>query len=576
MAKKYYAVKQGHSPGVYETWGECEKQVKGFSGASHKSFPTKAEAEEFIGLTSDKFENNIVDLQTNKPSDVIAYVDGSYEDSVKLFSYGLVIFHNGNELHFAEKYNTPDLIEMRNVAGEIMGAQKAMQYCIDNNIPSMDLYYDYEGIEKWCTSKWKANKAGTKAYKAFYDKIKSDLTVNFFKVTAHTGDEYNELADQLAKNAIKGFISPFENKENNMPSQTNIYLDRTSVDSFIEELGVKEWGKEFTVNPLQKIGNQYRCEFWIETNPENIDFYFRNDGTCTLKAIGNSIENASRLIELIENNSFKNKNKNATCTFNSISNESFLELISYLDSIEKLTKEANREVASPPHTHIKYKSNFGDSMVISYYPSTSKLMFQGSPAYIITEAMYFMTKQEGVSENEIIESQKEIYQSNDITVDEARAKLKARIPNAYEKLDDTILKILSPAISLSEANPTVEEYSCFVFPALKALEATLLDRLLNKQINLQPPQNFGSVFIPDQNNGRHAMKSSLATQISDSNYVTSLENIYNYFKQQRHAIFHANQILILTKMIFNKFEADAIINDVLDLIDKAGEYTYKA
>ena len=43
--KKYYAVKQGVKPGIYETWAECEAQTKGFSGAQYKSFGSMAEAE---------------------------------------------------------------------------------------------------------------------------------------------------------------------------------------------------------------------------------------------------------------------------------------------------------------------------------------------------------------------------------------------------------------------------------------------------------------------------------------------------------------------------------------------------
>ncbi len=36
---------------------------------------------------------------------------------------------------------------MRNVAGEIEGAKLAMQFCIDNHIEEIDIYYDYEGVE---------------------------------------------------------------------------------------------------------------------------------------------------------------------------------------------------------------------------------------------------------------------------------------------------------------------------------------------------------------------------------------------------------------------------------------------
>src|SRR5262245_52962954 len=37
---KVYAVKVGRQPGIYEMWAACGAQVKGFSGAEYKSFPT--------------------------------------------------------------------------------------------------------------------------------------------------------------------------------------------------------------------------------------------------------------------------------------------------------------------------------------------------------------------------------------------------------------------------------------------------------------------------------------------------------------------------------------------------------
>ena len=43
--KKYYVVWQGHKPGVYENWEDCQLQIKGFPDAKYKSYPTQAEAE---------------------------------------------------------------------------------------------------------------------------------------------------------------------------------------------------------------------------------------------------------------------------------------------------------------------------------------------------------------------------------------------------------------------------------------------------------------------------------------------------------------------------------------------------
>ena len=156
MAKKFYAVRKGYNTGIYESWDECKKQTSGFSGAEFKSFPTKEEAMAFIeGRKSD---------DNAAASEAIAYVDGSFLVEKSMFSFGAVLFHNGEEKHFSKAFDIPDLVSMRNVAGEIKGAEFVMQYCLDNNIASIDIYYDYEGIEKWCSGAWKANKSGTQRY----------------------------------------------------------------------------------------------------------------------------------------------------------------------------------------------------------------------------------------------------------------------------------------------------------------------------------------------------------------------------------------------------------------------------
>ena len=46
--KKYYAVRVGRHPGIYITWPEAQKEVSGFVGAVYKSFPSLAEAQEYM------------------------------------------------------------------------------------------------------------------------------------------------------------------------------------------------------------------------------------------------------------------------------------------------------------------------------------------------------------------------------------------------------------------------------------------------------------------------------------------------------------------------------------------------
>lgn len=41
---KFYVVWEGHTPGIYTTWAECEEQVKGYPGACYKAFRSMEEA----------------------------------------------------------------------------------------------------------------------------------------------------------------------------------------------------------------------------------------------------------------------------------------------------------------------------------------------------------------------------------------------------------------------------------------------------------------------------------------------------------------------------------------------------
>ncbi|MGN0478570.1 MAG: viroplasmin family protein [Hominenteromicrobium sp.] len=198
MAKKYYAVRVGRQTGIFETWEDCRAQTTGFKGASFKSFPSRAEAEAYLQGTDDLTKKS---AETD-PDTAVAYVDGSYHAGTHAFSCGAVLFLNGEELHFSQKFTDAQLAEMRNVAGEIKGAETVMTYCMEHGVPSVTIFHDYEGVAKWATGEWKANKPGTAAYRAFCAKAAEKLRFRFVKVKGHSGDKYNDLADRLAKDAL--------------------------------------------------------------------------------------------------------------------------------------------------------------------------------------------------------------------------------------------------------------------------------------------------------------------------------------------------------------------------------------
>ena len=219
--KKFYAVKQGRKTGMFLTWDDCKKQVMGYPGAIYKSFGTREEAEAYLGVTGAQTgqKNGTVDAtertagitrsvssgnnkSENTENAVEIYVDGSYHAATKEFSYGMVVLVDGKEEKFSQKMTDPELAQMRNVAGEIKGSEAAMQYALDHEIPSIIIYHDYQGIASWCNGDWKANKPGTIAYRDFYREASRKIKIQFRKVKGHSNDKYNDMVDQLAKEAL--------------------------------------------------------------------------------------------------------------------------------------------------------------------------------------------------------------------------------------------------------------------------------------------------------------------------------------------------------------------------------------
>ena len=240
----YYAVKNGKNPGIYSTWAECEKQVKGFPNAQFKKWKTKDEAEAYIrtekistgsasatnlsgsGTTSSAYSLNglsskeekektaslplqdgslpaIEELFKTISSDCIAYVDGSFEKDSEVYGYGVVFIEkNGNIEEYFDSGREESYQSMRNVSGEILGALKAASLAEEKGYTSISIFHDYQGIASWAKGEWKCNKEKTIEYREKMLEFQKKLKISFHKVQAHSGDHFNERADILAKQAV--------------------------------------------------------------------------------------------------------------------------------------------------------------------------------------------------------------------------------------------------------------------------------------------------------------------------------------------------------------------------------------
>lgn len=205
MASKYYAVKKGKVPGIYLSWNDCKAVVDGYQGAVYKSFKTIEEAEKFI--TGEKIISGMKasgknTSESGETCSTYAFVDGSFNKATHTYGYGGFLVTDNEKYVLQGADNDAEMATMRNVAGEIKGAEAAVKKAIELGIKELVIYYDYMGIEMWATGAWRRNKAGTIAYHDYIMSVREQIKLTFVKVKGHSGVEGNEEADKLAKQAV--------------------------------------------------------------------------------------------------------------------------------------------------------------------------------------------------------------------------------------------------------------------------------------------------------------------------------------------------------------------------------------
>ena len=131
-----------------------------------------------------------------------AFVDGSFNKATHTYGYGGFLVTDNEKYVLQGADNDVEMATMRNVAGEIKGAEAAVKKAIELGIKELVIYYDYMGIEMWATGAWKRNKAGTIAYHDYIMSVREQIKLTFVKVKGHSGVEGNEEADKLAKQAV--------------------------------------------------------------------------------------------------------------------------------------------------------------------------------------------------------------------------------------------------------------------------------------------------------------------------------------------------------------------------------------
>jgi ribonuclease HI len=146
--KKFYVVWKGRKTGIFTSWSECEKQVKGFVGAEFKSFESRAEAESAFRSKYEAYKGKASTQGKWKEASVKPVlpsicVDAACSGSPGKMEYRGVFLENGKEF-----FRIGPFPDGTNNVGEFLAVVHALTWLMKHD-KEMPIYSDSENAISW-------------------------------------------------------------------------------------------------------------------------------------------------------------------------------------------------------------------------------------------------------------------------------------------------------------------------------------------------------------------------------------------------------------------------------------------
>lgn len=195
----YYSVFKGFNKGIYRSWKECEREVKGYKGAIYKKFKLEIEAIEFL---------NNGRLKDDKSDFLKVYTDGSCINNGKEGSKGGIGIYFGD----GDSRNVSKSLEydkVTNNVAELSALNEALDILVEYDSDTI-IYTDSKYVILCCTSygrkqsvkNWIDDIPNKNLVKLVYNKFISKENIRLEYVRGHNNCHGNDMADKLAREGI--------------------------------------------------------------------------------------------------------------------------------------------------------------------------------------------------------------------------------------------------------------------------------------------------------------------------------------------------------------------------------------
>lgn len=341
-------------------------------------------------------------------------------------------------------------------------------------------------------------------------------------------------------------------------AKSGLFISREEVEKVITSFCELQ-----SIEEINEKSHQTRYKLSKDSNQFSIDAYYRNDKTCTISLLGNAGQKilGEQLKELINSQVVYAERVSASFSIK-IKKIEFENLIRYLEENNAITKDSDEDKGDNGRI-VKLTANYGDRTTLTYYNSSGTMRYQGLMMDLYVDVKTFVTPLGNELSNVVVSKNSSILELSS----EIDDFINQNVLNYYTNADKVIQEFIEDSIKMLLSNSELNDYAVWATPILRVLEQRIKEILGFNGIIIDDKKGFkdGKTPIFDSSqSGNTRINISV-----DSQHSSCLICCYEYWKDNRHQLFHGNQIAATIRRVPCPSDAQAIILEVCKRLENS-------
>jgi hypothetical protein len=310
----------------------------------------------------------------------------------------------------------------------------------------------------------------------------------------------------------------------------------------------------------------------VGVDDATVILFFKKNGVTTIQFItGKNHTLGKNLADYLYETVDPNESLTVNLSLKGVDTENVRELLDDLGAT--LDDYGNPEFTISTHPINEYSTkyeiisnNYKDRLVVTHH-NTNVLQVQGRPLFCyrsLTYSLAILLDQESLlavisrtsNEDKLLVRQ-----------EVAKVHIENVYTHSFPRMESIYKELLVSSYCVKLASPSLPEYSMLLFADLRVLEGVIKETLMRHgKYTDSGKLDIGSYF--DCTSTRCSLKNEHLSDFACPNTVSALESCYQFYREQRHSLFHMSDMALASRTISTLGEVMNLSADIASKIEE--------